>query len=230
MTYGLSVAPLGVCGERGYRDDIEWTAPAKARRLAKTLDSTNLADVTPNPHMYFQWAKDIVSSPAILKIVTGMIGPNIAVENTFLMAKHREKDFFVPPHQDGTNPKRLFNPYRSVTIWAAITNATVHNGCLWVVPGSHSGGYIPHAYAAPEPGRGAPYAAVITDLPNEAWTSVELTAGRACAMDMRLLHCSQSNHSNAIRVGLNIRYTAPGGFTVLGGTPPTIHVVSGSGF
>ena len=42
----------------------------------------------------------------------------------------------VTPHQDGTF---LFNdPLKLVGFWFPIDDATLENGCLWYVPGSHS--------------------------------------------------------------------------------------------
>ena len=41
----------------------------------------------------------------------------------------------VTPHQDGTF---LFNdPLKLVGLWFPIDDATLENGCLWYVPGSH---------------------------------------------------------------------------------------------
>ena len=42
----------------------------------------------------------------------------------------------VTPHQDGTF---LYNdPLKLVGFWFPIDDATLENGCLWYVPGSHS--------------------------------------------------------------------------------------------
>lgn len=42
----------------------------------------------------------------------------------------------VVPHQDGTF---LFNePLKIMGVWIALEDATVENGCLWFIPGSHT--------------------------------------------------------------------------------------------
>lgn len=42
----------------------------------------------------------------------------------------------VVPHQDGTF---LFNePLKIMGVWIALEDATIENGCLWFIPGSHT--------------------------------------------------------------------------------------------
>jgi ectoine hydroxylase-related dioxygenase (phytanoyl-CoA dioxygenase family) len=44
-------------------------------------------------------------------------------------------NILVSPHQDGTY---LFNePLKIMGVWIALEDATLENGCLWFIPGSH---------------------------------------------------------------------------------------------
>lgn len=45
--------------------------------------------------------------------------------------------FVVIPHQDATYLS--CKPLRVVGLWLALEDATVDNGCLWFIPGSHKG-------------------------------------------------------------------------------------------
>lgn len=46
----------------------------------------------------------------------------------------------VVPHQDGTF---LFNePLKIMGVWIALEDATLENGCLWFIPGSHAGAFL----------------------------------------------------------------------------------------
>ena len=47
---------------------------------------------------------------------------------------------YVPWHQDAT----YFGPYEHVTAWVALTDSTLENGCVEVLPGSHNSGQKPH--------------------------------------------------------------------------------------
>lgn len=52
--------------------------------------------------------------------------------------------FLVTPHQDATflHTEPLG---RVLGLWIALEDATVNNGCLWFIPGSHKGKQLPKA-------------------------------------------------------------------------------------
>jgi ectoine hydroxylase-related dioxygenase (phytanoyl-CoA dioxygenase family) len=49
----------------------------------------------------------------------------------------------TPWHQDYAYYD-IFTRYRSLTFWAPLHDATIENGCMWFVPGSHLGPVLPH--------------------------------------------------------------------------------------
>jgi len=51
-----------------------------------------------------------------------------------------KKDF--PWHQD--NGYAPVEPEEYITCWIALEDATIENGCIWVLPGSHKQGTVPH--------------------------------------------------------------------------------------
>jgi hypothetical protein len=50
-------------------------------------------------------------------------------------------------HQDEAYSARAI-PLRSVHFWIPLQEATVENGCMWFIPGSHQAGVLPHHVAA----------------------------------------------------------------------------------
>jgi ectoine hydroxylase-related dioxygenase (phytanoyl-CoA dioxygenase family) len=155
-----------------------------------------------------------VCSRDLLAWVTGALGQHVAVENSFLIVKAPGSDFEVPWHQDGINDDIELDPNRSLAVWLALSDATAANGAVEVLPGSHSRGYLPYARqdaGAPAAGRGRALAA---QPPHDSGPpiTVPVSAGEALAMDVRLLHRSGANTTDQPRVGLNIRYVAPGAF------------------
>ncbi len=50
-----------------------------------------------------------------------------------------------PWHQD--NGYAFVEPQQYLTCWIALTDATVENGCPWVVPGLHRAGTLAHRYS-----------------------------------------------------------------------------------
>ena len=83
--------------------------------------------------------RSAVSHPAIVDTLTRIIGVNVKCMQSMLFVKasgkpgqawHQDEDFI--PTRD-----------RSLTgAWIAMDDATVNNGCLWVLPGSHKPGVL----------------------------------------------------------------------------------------
>ena len=111
--------------------------------------------------------------------------------------------FVKPPNFQGQawHQDEFFIPTRDRSLigaWTAMDDATIENGCLWVLPGSHRPGYLyPQRYH---------------ENPNEldfAWESygfddtgevpVEVTTGTLVFFNGYLLHRSQKNRGDAYR-------------------------------
>jgi ectoine hydroxylase-related dioxygenase (phytanoyl-CoA dioxygenase family) len=228
-----------VLGAKGFRAPLAWAVPTFARAVATGIvtEYQDLrTEIVRNPHHDTVWVRDAVRSPTLLDAVWSTIGPAVAVENTFLMVKWPGKDFLVPWHQDGIDERIELDPHRSVAAWLAISDATLATGCLNVIPGSQHLGYLPYEHeainSATTRGRaGQAQGFGGGDIEQEV-VAVELDAGSAVLMDVRLLHRSGSNaaSSRGPRVGLNVRYVAPGGIRVRDYSSPSLDPISGSGW
>jgi ectoine hydroxylase-related dioxygenase (phytanoyl-CoA dioxygenase family) len=219
-------------GESGYRTGLDWNTNGRARARAAEIITEHRAEQTEvvrDAHLRFEWAAHAVRSPELLSVVQKTIGESIAVENTFLMIKWPGRDFPVPWHQDGTNPRMQLDPERSVAAWLAVTDATTVNGCLQVIPGSHAAGYLDYDREESSAERGK--ALGVQGMPNghhDRGVWLPLDAGQACLMDVRLIHRSDSNTTTGSRIGLNIRYVAPGAIRSSGSHSSSLYPLSGS--
>ena len=110
----------------------------------------------------------------------------------------------VPWHQDGHYwPIR---PLATCTIWVAIDDSTVENGCLRVIPRSHCGRELfPHLK---EDRRDVVLNRKVEGGAFDVATAVdvELEAGQMSMHDVYLIHGSNANRSPKRRAGLAIRY------------------------
>jgi len=80
-----------------------------------------------------------LSHPAQVDVLTRIIGPNVKCMQSMLFIKSSGKPGQAW-HQD-----EAFIPTRDRSLvggWMALDDATVENGCLWVIPGSHQPGII----------------------------------------------------------------------------------------
>ncbi len=91
------------------------------------------------PHKISALIKDQLTNPCVVDILTRIIGPNVKCMQSMLFIKAAGKPGQAW-HQD-----ELFIPTRDrslVGAWIALDDATVENGCLWVIPGSHKPGIL----------------------------------------------------------------------------------------
>ncbi|MER6399324.1 phytanoyl-CoA dioxygenase family protein [Kitasatospora sp. NPDC001603] len=115
-------------GRRGLRTGIEWSTTGAARARAAQLVAEHRArsqEIVRNPHLAADWARAAVRAPHLLAAVQDAIGPDVAVENTFLVVKWPNRAFEIPWHQDGIDARVELDPDRSVSAWLALSDATL---------------------------------------------------------------------------------------------------------
>ncbi len=186
-------------------------------------------EILRNPHLSAEWARAAVRAPQLLAAVQEAIGPDVAVENTFLVVKWPGRGFEIPWHQDGIDARVELDPDRSVSAWLALSDATLDNGCLHAVVGSHHFGYLPFSSEA-DNGAERGRADQAIGFTADASTALPLRAGTALLMDSRLLHRSGTNTGDGARIGLNVRYVAPGGIRRRDPQSPSPDPVTGTGW
>jgi ectoine hydroxylase-related dioxygenase (phytanoyl-CoA dioxygenase family) len=141
--------------------------------------------------------------PDILDMVEQVIGPDIILWGSQVFSKPPATGMAIPWHQDGQYwPMR---PLATVTVWVAIDPATIENGCLRVVPGSHTSGLLAHEVSSDARlalNQGLAGGAI----DERAAVDVELEAGQISLHHVMLVHGSNANHSSRRRCGYAIRY------------------------
>lgn len=148
---------------------------------------------------FLNYARD----PNILDMAEQVIGPDIALWNMSFFAKPAHNGKKTPYHQDGEYwPIR---PLATCTVWIAVDDATVENGCLKLIPGSHKDKRL-MAHAQ----RNDPELTLQQELlPNEfdesAAESLVLEAGQMSLHDIYLAHGSEINVSDKPRRGMTLR-------------------------
>lgn len=86
------------------------------------------------PHKISETMKHYVAHPSYVDVLTRIIGPNVKAMQSMLFIKASGKPGQAW-HQD-----EYYIPTRDCSLtggWLAIDDATVENGCLWIIPGSH---------------------------------------------------------------------------------------------
>jgi phytanoyl-CoA dioxygenase PhyH len=169
----------------------------------------------------------LACDPDLVGLVTPLIGPDVLLWGCQVFCKPGGDGREVPWHQDGQYwPIR---PLATCTLWLALDDSRVENGCLRVIPGSHRGRVL-HPHATDErPDLALDRAVDPAALGGDPPLDVELPAGALSLHDVYLIHGSAPNRSTRRRAGLALRYmptsslfdramfqprTTPGGLTV----------------
>jgi phytanoyl-CoA hydroxylase len=86
------------------------------------------------PHKLSDKLRQMLHEPSIVDVLTRVIGPNVKCMQSMFFVKHAGRPGQAW-HQD-----EAFIPTTDCSltgVWIALDRATVENGCLWVIPGSH---------------------------------------------------------------------------------------------
>ena len=132
-----------------------------------------------------------------------MIGPNILVFASKFWIKQARDGTFVSWHQDSAYFG--LDPHLQVTAWVALTDATVANGCMRAIPGSHRG--VAHRHVETyDPknllGRGQR----IDGIDESTAVDMPLACGEFSLHHEHVLHSSPPNQTDDARIGLAFFY------------------------
>ena len=140
----------------------------------------------------------------ILDMVEQLIGPNFALWNSSLFAKPAHVGSKTPWHQDGEYwPIR---PLATCSVWIAVDESTVENGCLKFVPGSHRARRLYAHHTNASSGLSLPLELDSDQFDEAEAVNIELEAGQISLHDVFLIHSSEPNRSDLPRRGLTLRY------------------------
>ena len=154
----------------------------------------------------------LYNHPGITGVLRVLLGPEVTLHAiTKIRVKLPDEVSIVPWHQDshyynGRLPPGLrggTEHMHIVTVWVPLVEATLDNGCLWVLPGSHRWAFLERDWdennrvrlAAEVEQRGTP-----TPLP--------MRPGDVAFFTNMTVHASKQNHGDRVRWSVDFRYHA----------------------
>jgi ectoine hydroxylase-related dioxygenase (phytanoyl-CoA dioxygenase family) len=149
-------------------------------------------------------------------MVRQLLGPDVCLTHQQFVTKlpdGADAHSDIPWHQDDGYGR--LEPMTDVTVWIALVDTDETNGCLWILPGSHRLGLLPHDTAGVNP--------LLREVAvREAGVALPLRAGEGVAFGGLTLHGSGPNRSPVPRPGLFLRYCEPGTIMVSEGNKPVL--------
>ena len=155
-------------------------------------------------HLLFKWVDDLMRDEKILDAVEDLIGPDLLCWNTLFWVKETGSESFVSWHQDirywGLDTADL------VTVWLALSPATLASGCMRVLPGSHRGELMPHTDEYKPDNLLTRGQEIAVEVDESKTVAMPLQPGEVSLHNVRLAHASGPNRSNDRRIGLLLHY------------------------
>jgi ectoine hydroxylase-related dioxygenase (phytanoyl-CoA dioxygenase family) len=216
-TYTLTPEELEAFWHRGYVGPYTAFKPGEMADACRTVVERVLT--TPSRHSIVYRARHLDSrtvfslsrSPAILGRMGSLFGPDLMLWATHLFDKppaHPGHPEEFPWHQDWYAWR--LEPMVTVSAWLALTPTMPENGCLEVIPGSHTRP-VPLQrttdlrYSIGFGGMRADPA----HFREADKVALPMEAGQFILFNERLLHHSEPNRTRDRRIGLGIRVTLP---------------------
>jgi phytanoyl-CoA hydroxylase len=149
---------------------------------------------------------DMLTHAPLLSCIESLIGPEIIGSSVYRIRPKLPNNARgeVPWHQDSGYFLKHCDQFMIVTCWVPLVDATLDNGCLYVIPGAHRDGIYRH-YSG---GHGGFLEIPAEDLPPGA-IPLEMPAGAVLFMTNLTPHASFANRTAGVRWSLDLRYQSP---------------------
>jgi len=175
------------------------------RLLEKTIAAGGNSYSISTAHLKYGGVYDILTNPVIVDRVADLLGDDVVAWGSHFFCKMPGDGKAVAWHQDASYWP--LSPSHAVTVWLAIDDADLENGCMKFIAGSHHSGHLTYRRSSPEEHNvldqtvenAESFGTIVVD---------DLRAGEASIHNDLLLHGSDPNMSTRRRCALTLRYAA----------------------
>ena len=206
----LSEAAIEQYREDGYFSPTTIISADRTARLRAQLETFESKQGHPiegsqraKNHLLFKWVDDLMRHPTLLDAVEDLIGEDILCWNTVFWIKEAKTTSYVGWHQDlqywGLDNDEL------VSIWFALSPATIESGCMNVLPGSHKK-QLGHRETYHRDNMLTRGQEIEVDVGDQNVVPMPLEPGQVSLHNVKCAHGSGPNSSNDRRIGLSLHY------------------------
>ena len=176
--------------------------------INKSESRQKIVEAKTKTHLFFPWANKIIFENKILDYVEQIIGKNIVCWNSLLFHKKPKSKNFVSMHQDQNYWNIKMD--KGLTVSLAITDSTVENGCLQILPYSHKSKYQ-HIDLDDKSNMLARGQTIKFDNDKivKQIKNIELEKGECCMFHGNIAHGSLKNNSTNHRILYAMRFLTP---------------------
>ena len=150
----------------------------------------------------FEW----LLADEVLDFVEPFIGPDIILWSSHFICKPPGDGRRVPWHEDSAYWGERLSKHEVLTVWLAIDDSTVENGCMRVVSGTHNHGFSDYE-AVDDPDKHVFGREIVSEQVDESRiVDLEVGQGQCHIHHSKMVHGSNPNSSNKRRCGYTMRY------------------------
>lgn len=149
---------------------------------------------------------NLLTHPKLLRAVGSIVGDEIVASSVYRI-RTKIPDLpkgEVPWHQDSGYFAPHCDQSLILTCWVPLIDATVDNGCMYILPGSHKKGILRHYTGAHDGFLVIKDEDLPRDLPEPI--AAECPKGGVVFMTNLTAHCSRRNLTNQVRWSVDLRY------------------------
>jgi non-heme Fe2+,alpha-ketoglutarate-dependent halogenase len=206
--------------ENGYVGPFDLSAPELVAAARRAIDEELLVRESPvyggrsgrDWHLVSRLVYDLCTHEAVVERVAGVLGPDILLWRSQMFYK-RPGDGVTAWHQDYNFPGPFkvpaIDPAVTVTAWIALDAATIENGCLELIAGSHRDGRLETVKSDEGEGIfGRNYRLEREVSEDDVVAKMTLEPGQFVLFSNLTVHGSGPNESDMTRLGIGVRFTS----------------------
>jgi ectoine hydroxylase-related dioxygenase (phytanoyl-CoA dioxygenase family) len=177
-------------------------------RMIAELPPGRRPEALDTPHFEHPWLFKYLAHPRVLDVIEDFIGPDIVLWSSHFIAKPKGNGLAVPWHTDGAYWGSRLQPMKVITLWLAVDESTVENGCMRVIPGTHKEvAAMMDRYTPVDRDKNVFAVRLAPELVDESKAvDLELQVGECHFHDAWTVHGSNPNFSEKRRCGYTMRY------------------------
>jgi hypothetical protein len=149
---------------------------------------------------------EFLLSDTVLDVIEPVVGPDIGLWSSHFICKMPQVGRATPWHEDSSYWNGKTSTMAGIcTVWLAIDEATPENGCMRVIPGTHTNGFS--QYEKVDTAQNIFGSQILPEQIDETKAVYfALKPNEYSLHEARLIHGAQANTSNTRRTGYTMRY------------------------
>jgi phytanoyl-CoA hydroxylase len=186
--------------------NMGWTGPWRQVYMSPDVEKRSMLTHLHDLHFYSEaWCR-AVTHPRMAEAMADLLGPNVELHHTTLHCKPPETGMPFPMHQD--SPFYQHEGFGYIDAIVHVDDATLENGCLKFLPGSHKQGHLPHITRLESGESCSPH------LPTDQYRLQDAVpcpaeAGDVVAFSIYTVHGSEINRTDRWRRLVRVGYRDP---------------------